>query len=321
MRREWKRAAGIVMAVTLGAATAGCAMGEDEEAALGEIEGQGGIEVSGAMDPIIWVHGCTPPDATDEQASHFTDAQMAYFAAQGYPSDYLYRFVNQGPQCTSNIDFAAQLRDLVAEVRAITGRPRVDIVAHSMGALATRLYLHQGGTRCVRAFVSIAGGNHGSGFAQVGLGWQDMFGGYPAFEGVQEMFPPYACAGQTYGGSADIQATVNGCLTPWGRTVYVDETPQGGTHYLSIRNSLDEIAVPVDTACLDQDFIGDCSSSVNTQVTVPPGPGPCGPQGCPGHITMLWDPGVIGMVYDFVTPGDFDSALESSGRGDSSFCD
>lgn len=272
----------------------GCDVGaEDDQPTLDEIEGPH------ALEPTIWVHGCAPPVATQEQISHFTDPQRQFFASKGYPASFMYRFVFSGAQCGSNIDFANEISDLVDQALAETGADRVNIVAHSMGALATRLYLYQGGNKKVRRFISLAGANHGGNGAAVAVQLQAAFG-YPAYEGGKELYPPYACAGQTSGGAADIQATVNGCLTATGRTAYVDETPEGGASFLSIRNTLDEEVVPVGSACLNQRFQNDCADRVNVAVTVPPGPGPCGPEGCPGHVTMLWDPGVMQRVYDQV---------------------
>jgi hypothetical protein len=67
---------------------------------------------------------------------------------------------------------------------------------------------------------------------------------------------------------------------------------------------LDEIIDPVASSCLNQRFENDCSdTSVNLEVTVAAGPGPCGPNGvqdaCPAHVTMMWDPSVMQMTYDF----------------------
>lgn len=253
------------------------------------------------MEPIIWLHGCPVPQTNAEAASHFSDAQRQYFLDRGYPSNYLYRFVFSGAQCDSNIAYAQQIANIVSQVRAATGARRVNIVAHSMGALAARLYIAFGGYRYVRDFVSIAGANHGSQTAVQGDAWQDQFG-YPAFEGAKEMYPPYACKYETSNGeSADVQYWVNGCLKSWGRTAWVDETPHGDeVDYLSIWNTTDEMVIPQQSACINQWRQNDCGSSVNHAVTVPPGPGPCGPTGCPGHIAMMWDPGVMQQVFDFI---------------------
>ena len=264
------------------------------------------IESRSSRVPIIFVHGCTPPDATDDVAVLLWEPMAQYFLSQGYPENYLVRFLNRSAQCTSNVSFAIQLAVLVARVKAQTHSSRVDIIAHSMGSLAIRLYIRFGGAHNIRNFVGIAGANHGTDggiFRPEALKWQDMFGGYPWFEGVHEMVPPYACRGQTYQHSADIQFIVNGCLTPTGRSVFTDETP-GNINYLSIRNTEDEVVVPVESACLNQRFQNDCSdTNVNAAVTVPAGECFYDPSSfCPAHVTALWDPGVVNMTYDFVSP-------------------
>ncbi len=207
--------------------------------------------------------------------------------------------------------FADQLDDLIEETQWATHKYKVDIVAMSMGAVATRLYFKEEGTSAVRDFVSIAGVQHGTEgglFEEWGaLGWQDAFGGYPVFEGIHELFPPYACQGESYGSSGgpgyptrDVQYEVNGCLTPTGRTAWRDETP-GYVRYLAVRNTLDDIVVPSQSSCLNMSRQNDCSSSVNKAVSVPAviAPGPC-ETGCPAHLMTLYDPTVIAKTYNFV---------------------
>jgi pimeloyl-ACP methyl ester carboxylesterase len=280
-----------------------------------------------AREPVILVHGCPPGppicvpggDAACDNAeeSRLWSRMIDHFRDRGgYPEGYLHTFVASGPPCDSTITQAAELAELVREVRTLHGTAKVDIVAHSMGALTTRLYLLDG-QESIDDFVAIGGGNHGSTLAALGLQWQAQFGA-PAYEGAKQMAPPYACEGETSGGAADIQLAVNGCLTSAGRSVERDETP-GGVHYLSIWNSTDEIVSPPEASCLNQRFQNDCSdTSVNVQVTVPPGPGPCGPEGCPGHVSMLWDPSVLELTYAFLGHGHARVAAPAgSGKGGS----
>jgi pimeloyl-ACP methyl ester carboxylesterase len=304
-----KRLSTFSITCSLAALLGGCAV----EADIGDMEDPGlDIEqtetstsdpcaTQSCKEPTIWIHGCPVAQINAEIASHFTDAQRQVFLADGYPSNYLYRFVYQGPQCDSNVAVAQAIADYVKQVRATTGAARVNIVAHSIGSNAARLYLAFGGYRYVRHFVAIAGANHGSLAAQQGGPWQDQFG-YPAFEGAKEMYPPYACWGEAWSGeAANIQWWVNGCLTTTGRRVWADETPrEDQVDYLSIWNTIDEAVLPHESACLNQSRQNDCASSVNAAVTVPPGPGPCGPTGCPGHVAMLWDPGVMQRVLTFM---------------------
>jgi hypothetical protein len=307
-----KTNAAVLSLTLLSGPLVGCAVDAGDEG-IGADESA----VTNGMDPVLFIHGCPPPGVTHEQVSHFWDPMMGLFASRGYPSDYLNRFVFSGAPCGSNIDFAAEISDLVDQVRATTGAPRVDVVAHSMGALATRLYIAQGGNRYIRDFAMVAGANHGGEGAAPGEFLQSLFG-YPAYEGMKEMYPPYACEGQSSGGSADIQFTVNGCLTPTGRTVTVDETPNGGVDYFSIRNTLDDTVIPVESACLNQKYQNDCSdTNVNTAVTVGPAPGPCPGGFCPPHVTPMYDPAVMEMVYDHLAhPDDGDDASEGNVEGD-----
>jgi pimeloyl-ACP methyl ester carboxylesterase len=254
-------------------------------------------ETGGLRDPVIFVHGCPPPGVTAEMITGFWQPMKAAFVAAGYAEEDLYTFVYSGETCGSIIDNAIELSDLVDQVLWETGAETVSIVAHSMGALTTRLYVLAGGDWYVSHVVTIGGANHGGGAAAAGEQLQDMFG-YPAYEGMKEMFPPYACAGEVSGGAADVQDALNGCLAPGGRLVDADETPgEPWVRYLSIRNELDEIVTPTSAACLNQAEQGDCSDTdVNVAVRVPAAPGPCGPDGCPAHVTMLFDRGVIGLT-------------------------
>lgn len=298
-----RRLAALLLASALPALASACATeitGEDEP-------GLDDIEASKNRTPVVFVHGCQTPDATDADAAAYFDPMKAYFAQRSYPSDRLVSFLNGEEQCTSNARFAAQLAQTVDDVRRTTGSSKVDIVAFSMGALAGRLYLTQGGTSYVQSFVSISGANHGSSndLFDFGVSFQDLFGGYPWFEGMQEMTPAYACQGQTYGGSADVQFALNGCLTATGRTVARDETP-GSVRYLSIRNAQDEIVTPVASACLNQRKQNDCGdTAVNKLVSVPPGIGPrdCA-SGCPAHLTVLFNTGVMEQTYNFLVAED-----------------
>lgn len=297
----------IALASWLGA----CAViGEEGDPSLDQ------AEYAGGLDPVVFVHACPRPPNTEAAATQFFGPMKTFLSGKGYPSAYLNQFLHVGPVCESAIDQAAQLADFVDSVRAATGAPRVDVVAHSFGAFVTRLYLAQGGNRYVRDFVAIGGPNHGTFAAAQGLTWQDLYG-YPAYEGVQEMYPPYACAGQTYMGSADVQAVMNGCLTPTGRTVWVDETPNGGVDYLSIRNTLGQEVQPLESACLNQRYQNDCSDTdVNKVVSVGPGPGPCGPAGCPADIAIMFNPGVIDTTYQFIAHPDDGDDIDDPDRDD-----
>lgn len=292
-----------VLTAALGVATLAFSLNaclvEGDDPELEEVEGKGGT--GGAFRPVVFVHGCPPPPATNAQDSSFALPAIDFFQSRGYPANRLFRFVSPDPVCNSSLTQALQLAAFVQNVRNSTGADKVDLIAHSIGAITSRLYIAAPGSR-VAHFVSVGGANHGSAIAGAAVEWQALFGA-PAYEGAKEMFPPYACQGQTVQ-AADVQFMLNGCLTPTGRTTQRDETP-GTTKVLSIRNSLDEIIVPRGSECLNQRRQNDCADRVNVQVTVASAPGPCGPGGatapCPAHVSMMFDPGVMQRMFDFVT--------------------
>lgn len=63
----------------------------------------------------------------------------------------------------SNIDHAEEIRQAVDSLLSLNpDAAEVDIVAHSMGGLATRWYMQHGGADMVRRFVSLAGPHRGT---------------------------------------------------------------------------------------------------------------------------------------------------------------
>ncbi|HSM60748.1 MAG TPA: alpha/beta fold hydrolase [Longimicrobiales bacterium] len=78
----------------------------------------------------------------------------------------------------SNFVHAREIGDAVEALRERTGAERVDIVAHSMGGLATRLYLMNGGEQAVRRVVFMATPHRGTYVAYLAFG-----------EGREEMKP------------------------------------------------------------------------------------------------------------------------------------
>ena len=315
-RRVAARCAGallLVLAAVPGAA--GC-LAEFEEPALEEAENLADLvetaegllspEEPAPLDPdvvprptpIVFVHGCPPPPLDSQAESDAWANMVSFFRAGGYTDDLLHVFVLPGAVCQSTVTWAAELGAFIDDVMVATRSPRVDIVAHSMGAPAARLYIDGGGHKNVRTFVSIAGGNHGSVAALGFAGFQALLG-YPAYEGAKEMYPPYACQGQST--AADVQFSLNGCLTASGRTVWVDETPHeqgdgtgGQVRYLSIWNPLDEVLIPSESACLNQRFQNDCSDPVNVSVTVLPGP-------LPAHLMIMSNREVMQRVFDLLS--------------------
>jgi triacylglycerol lipase len=70
----------------------------------------------------------------------------------------------------SNRDHARELAEAIARVQTRTGAHRVDIVAHSMGGLATRYYLKNGGGQVVRRVVFVASPHRGTWLAHLAWG-------------------------------------------------------------------------------------------------------------------------------------------------------
>ena len=132
-----------VAALAGGVAPAGCGGGKERG---------GGRRTH---DPIIFVHGLGgSPRAWRTMVARFrADGwSAAELDAWGYDSS------------RSNQSTAVVLRDEVLRVLAATGRRRVDLVTHSMGALSSRWLLSKlRGTALVDRWVSLAGPNHGIG--------------------------------------------------------------------------------------------------------------------------------------------------------------
>lgn len=81
----------------------------------------------------------------------------------------------------SNHEHAAELDAAVARLRERTGADAVDVVAHSMGGLATRLFLQEGGRDEVRRAVFVATPHRGTWLAMLawGDGGEEMKPGSP----------------------------------------------------------------------------------------------------------------------------------------------
>ena len=276
--------------------------------------------------PIVFLHGCPPPPIDNATAAGFWTGEtqampgtVDFYAERGYPDDHLNVFVYDGPTCPPNFDYADQIADYVRGVVEATGKPRVDILAVSMAAVAGRIYVRQSEGELVEDFVSITGANHGSVLAgMVGEAGQAEFG-YPAWEGAFEAYPAYACDGES-GADPDwredhpsestdeqVQYYLNGCLTEEGRSTEEDETPfdidEGGhIRYLAVWNDLDDLVSPPQASCLDQQSQNDCSSPVNLRFSVPgtteiaPGTGLYS-----SHVETEFYLPQKQAVYDFVT--------------------
>ncbi|MBI4818032.1 MAG: hypothetical protein HY791_17350 [Deltaproteobacteria bacterium] len=106
--------------------------------------------------PVVFVHGI------NGSAAEF-DVMIDRLVADGWPSDGLFAIQFEDPRWGCNVDNAQTIADEVARVRLATGSDRVDLVAHSMGALSSRHYVKfLGGSNEVNTYVSLGGLHHGN---------------------------------------------------------------------------------------------------------------------------------------------------------------
>jgi len=200
------------------------------------------------------------------------------FKSEGYPDDRLFAITFTDSSGTNVVNARDELPPFVADVLARTGADKVDIVAHSNGGMATRLWILQhGGGALVRDYVSLSGTHHGTQMACIG-GWMG--------EAAREQCPPYAGQAESVNG---VQWALNG--DPDVRDV--DETPfgvedGGGIYWNALWTDSDLIDVPPHTCCLNQAWRGDCSSPVNIRFSGV------------GHIEMASDPNVFAVTRELV---------------------
>lgn len=99
------------------------------------------------------------------------------FVTAGWPADDVAIVEFADPE-GSNVDHAAELEAVVDDLLDRSGAERVDVVAHSMGGLATRYYLQNGGAETVRRVAFMATPHRGTYVAYLAWG-----------EGGREMHP------------------------------------------------------------------------------------------------------------------------------------
>ncbi|MBL8777787.1 MAG: alpha/beta fold hydrolase [Acidimicrobiales bacterium] len=105
-------------------------------------------------EPIVFVHGWSSSPST-------WNTMRSRFVAAGFPANRLFAFGYNTGQ--SNKTSAAQLNTYIDQVRAQTGSPVVDVVAHSQGGLVARWCMKASGCNGkVDDWVSLAGANHGT---------------------------------------------------------------------------------------------------------------------------------------------------------------
>lgn len=106
------------------------------------------------------------------------DALRMAFVEMGWPGPRV-RAVSFEDPVGSNVEHAREIAEAVRSMRLRTGAERVDVVAHSMGGLAVRHYLHfEGGAEEVRRVVFLGTPHRGTVAAMLAWG-----------EGGREMVP------------------------------------------------------------------------------------------------------------------------------------
>ena len=154
--------------------------------------------------PVLFVHG-------SGLSAETWRPMVRYLTENGYPPDYL-SAVNLSPDDGDNIRaarlFIAPAVDALlarAAKHASSGAApnKVDIVAHSMGALSGRWYAAKMRPDRVRTLITLAGANHGT----------NALCGYPG-KGNEQMCPAF--------GNSRLQRELNGT-----RAAPRDETPFG----------------------------------------------------------------------------------------------
>lgn len=107
-----------------------------------------------ALNPVLLVHGI------DDTGAVF-DAMRPHLQAAGFQVESLDMVPNNGDASLTAL--AGQIRDKVEAVRLQTGSERVDVVAFSLGGIASRYYLQRlGGAERVQRFVTLSSPHHGT---------------------------------------------------------------------------------------------------------------------------------------------------------------
>ena len=203
--------------------------------------------------PVLFVHGSGMTAKTWQ-------TMIETFESAGYPPEFLMA-IDMIPRDGDNIRAASRfiapaVRSLLEERADFlyrhgcheTGRKKVDIVAHSMGAVSARWYTNRMSPESVRTLITIAGANHGT----------DRLCGRPG-SGDAQLCPAFSESDR----ADNLQAILNGT-----RAERIDETPYGvgidantesrvaptidrRIRFFTIRIDPDEWIVPASSAILD----------------------------------------------------------------------
>lgn len=180
--------------------------------------------------PVMYVHGINSRTAAFESNAQRLKEQG--FWVWGY--DY-------GDMIAPGFFGAGDLNSIVGDVeehvdRVLrkTGAEQVDIVAHSQGALMTKLFISRGGAAKVRRVVAMGGNFHGTDFRGLAGRMGEIASNHPHFTAL---FAPGAA--QQLAGSAWLRKFSSG----------PDTVP--GIVYTSIYSPADTVVTPTSTSMLE----------------------------------------------------------------------
>ena len=259
-------------------------------------------ETDYAHHPVLLVHGHGLSSADWESLKSF-------LINSGYPTEYL-SALDIRPSRMSNKRAAEQfvapavesLLQRASELSAAHGGDgfsRVDIVAHSMGAISTRWYAARIAPERVRRWISVAGSNHGTNSL---CNHSD--------DGAFEMCPAFANDPL----KNELQTVLNGtAVSP------VDETPYGvGTDandvltvpaddsrqitYYTIRIDPDEWITPAESAMLDGAGGGRYRLQAASMSAEETAPGNFLLTGDHDHMSMLREQALHALVGELLGP-------------------
>jgi len=116
-------------------------------------------KLSAPLTPVLFIHG------SGLNSNTWTDLKR-YLKSRGYPERYLYA-VDIKPNNISNVIAAKEfivpaVNDLLRISQSKMGNSKIDIVAHSMGALSARWFATLIAPGTVRRIITLAGANHGT---------------------------------------------------------------------------------------------------------------------------------------------------------------
>jgi pimeloyl-ACP methyl ester carboxylesterase len=201
--------------------------------------------------PVVFVHG------SGLKASAW-DSMREAMIGRGYPKESLHA-IQLEPDDGANVraaerfirpavDGALTSAAAAAKTAGCRAPQRVDLIAHSMGAVSARWYAARIAPQRVRTFVGIAAANHGT----------DALCGYNG-DGNREMCPAFAKSAR----ESAVQFELNGSAThprdetPYGAGVdsanvpRVAPEPSRTIEYFTVRTEPDEWIRPASSASLD----------------------------------------------------------------------